>query len=248
VSSAVLAAVAAARDAGELTDPAGWDACEDARGEVRLTRANGSYGTPVALRLAAREGRPAGEVAELIGARLERTPGIAGVEVSGPGFLTIAVASQGALAASIAAAGDAYGRAAVPRPATTWPDRPRTFDNPGFRVRFAYVRAVAVRRCGDALGVVAYPYDPDHPHEIRLLDLLADFPARAARRDPDVLKRHVERVADAYHDVYERCPALPCGDEEPTGRHGGRRLLAEAVRTTIGNGLNMLGETPKETL
>jgi arginyl-tRNA synthetase len=247
VSNAVLAAVAAARDAAELTG----STAADVRGEVRLTRANGSYETPVALRLAARAGRPAIEIAELIGSRLVRTPGIAGVEVSRPGFLTITMASQGALAASIAAAGDAYGRVAVPRPATTWPDRPRTFDNPGFRVRFAYARAAAVRRRGDALGVVAQPHDPDHPHEIRLLDLLAEFPARAeraARCDPDVLKRHMERVADAYHDTYERCPALPSGDEEPARRHGGRRLLAEAVRTTIGNGLNMLGETPRETL
>jgi arginyl-tRNA synthetase len=239
VSSAVLVAVAAARDAGELSG---------VPGEVPLTRVNGSYGTPLALRLAAVEGRPAIEIAELIAEWLASTPGFAGVEVTGPGFLTITVESHGALAESIAAAGAAYGRAAVPRPEVTWPDRPRTFGNPGFRVRFAYARAAAVLRRGDALGIVARPYEPADSCEIRLLDLLAEFPARAARRDPDVLKRHLERTGDAYHDVYERCPALPSGDSEPAGRHGGRRVLAEAVRTTIGNGLSMLGETPRETL
>jgi arginyl-tRNA synthetase len=234
-----MAAVAAARDAGELAS---------SPGELPLTRANGSYGTPLALRLAAAEGRPAVEVAELIARRLAGTPGVAGVEVTGPGFLTITVASHGALAEGIVAAGAEYGRAAVPRPETTWPDRPRTFDNPGFRVRFAYARAAAVQRWGDALGIVAGPHEPADACEIRLLDLLAEFPARTARREPDMLKRHLERVADAYHDVYERCPAMPRGDAEPTGRHRGRRVLAEAVRTTIGNGLTMLGETPRETL
>jgi arginyl-tRNA synthetase len=239
VSSAVVAAVTAARDAGELAGvPAG----------VPLTRVNGSYGTPLALRLAAAEGRPAVEVAELIAKRLAGTPGVAGVEVTGPGFLTIAVASHSALVEGIVAAAAAYGLASVPRPETTWPDRPRTFDNPGFRVRFAYARAAGVRRRADALGIAAGRHEPGDPCEIRLLDLLAEFPARTARRDPDMLKRHLERLADSYHDVYERCPAMPCGDAEPTGRHGGLRALAEAVRTTIGNGLTMLGETPRETL
>jgi arginyl-tRNA synthetase len=239
VSSAVLAAVAAARTSGELTH---------APVDASLTRANGTYGSPLALRMAAVEGRPATEIAELIAGRLAQAPGIAAVDVTGPGFLMITMASHGALAEGIAAAGAAYGRAIVPRPESIWPDRPRTFDNPGFRVRFAYARAAAVRRRGDALGIADGPHEPDHPHEIRLLDLLAEFPARAARRNAGVLKRHLVRVADAYHDVYERCPALPRGDAEPTKRHGGRRVLAAAVRTTIGNGLNMLGETPEERL
>jgi arginyl-tRNA synthetase len=142
--------------------------------------------------------------------------------------------------------------APVPRPEVPWPDRPRTFDNPGFSVRYAYARAVAVGREASALGVGPGPHEPGDPLETRLVDLLAEFPARTARAvredDAGIVKRHLERVADAYHDVHERCPALPRGDEEPGAVHGGRRTLAEAVRISIGNGLQMLGETPRERL
>ena len=244
MGGAVLAAVAAARDAGEL-------ACAPP-GDAFLTCANGSYGSPVALRLAAAEGRPATEIAEVIAKRL---PVPAEVR---DGYLAIRATG---LAAAIAADPD-YGRVpgAEPRPGETsrespeetWPDRPRTFDNPGFSVRFGYARAVAVLRRAVMLGIAEGPHEPAGPLEIRLLDLLAEFPAHAARgvreRDAGVLKRHLERVAYAYHDVHERCPALPRGDERPTARHAGLLTLAQAVRTTIGNGLQMLGETPRERL
>lgn len=232
MGGAVLAAVAAARDAGELACAPPSDAL--------LTCANGSYGTPLALRLAAAERRPAHEVAELIAKRLPLR-----AEATG-GFLTIKVSG---LAESIAA-DPGYGLAAVPHPDATWPDRPRTFDNPGFRVRYAYARAAAVQRRAGALGVVPGPHEPGDPLETRLLDLLAELPGRAAQAvresDAGVFTRHLERVADAYHDVYERCPALPRGDEKPDAAHGGRRTLAEAVRISIGNGLQMLGENPRE--
>jgi arginyl-tRNA synthetase len=233
VGGAVLAAVAAARDAGELT-------CVPS--DALLTCANGSYGTPLALRLAAAERRPAEDIARLIAERLPLESETRG------GFLTITAPG---LAEGIAADPD-YGRVAMPRPETTWPDRPRTFGNPGFCVRYAYVRAAAVRRQTAELGIAAGPHGPAGPLEIRLLDLLGDFPGRTAQAvregDAGVLKRHLVRIAEAYHDVHERCPALPSGDEEPGPRHGGRRTLAEAVRTTIGNGLQMLGETPRERL
>jgi arginyl-tRNA synthetase len=48
----------------------------------------------------------------------------------------------------------------------------------------------------------------------------------------------LERTAEAYHDVHERCPA-----EEPA-----RVALAEAVEITLRNGLLMLGENPRERL
>jgi arginyl-tRNA synthetase len=234
VGGAVLAAVAAARDAGELACVPPSDAL--------LTCANGAYGTPLALRLAAAERRPAHEIAEVIAKRLPLRSEAAG------GFLTIKVSG---LAESIVA-DETYGLAAVPRPEATWPDRPRTFGNPGFSVRYAYARAVAVGREASTLGIGPGPHKPGDPLETRLLDLLAEFPGRAAQavreHDAEALKRHLERVAEAYHDVYERCPALPRGDEEPAAGHSGRRTLAEAVRISIGNGLQMLGETPRERL
>ncbi|TDD66330.1 hypothetical protein E1298_40470 [Actinomadura rubrisoli] len=79
-----------------------------------------------------------------------------------------------------------------------------------------------------------------------------DLPGRAAQaareRDARPLVFCLERVAGAYHDVHERCPAVPRGDEKPGAVHAGRVSLAEAARIALGNGLNMIGETPRERI
>lgn len=81
---------------------------------------------------------------------------------------------------------------------------------------------------------------------------LGDVPGRAAQaereRDARPLMFCLERVAGAYHDVHERCPAVPQGDEEPGAVHAGRVGLAEAVKVVLGNGLNVIGETPRERI
>jgi arginyl-tRNA synthetase len=100
LSEAVVTAVRAAVDAGELavTPP----------GTVRVERPrvkeHGDYATSVALQLA----KPAGAIAE----RLRSVPGVAGVDVAGPGFLNITLdsAAQGELARTIVEAGQRYGR------------------------------------------------------------------------------------------------------------------------------------------
>lgn len=200
--------------------------------------------TPVVLR--AGRGRAG---AEVVAERLREWPGVGGVEVGGDGFLTIRVAEPGALAAGIVAAGRAYGRVL----SGGWPDRPRTFQNPGFSVRYAYARAAAVQRRADDLGVAGGdPVGLGDVRELRLLGCLGELPGRSAQavreRDAEPLKRQLERVADAYHEVYERCPALPVGDERPGAVHGARRTLAEATRIAIGNGLHMIGEEPRERI
>jgi arginyl-tRNA synthetase len=78
-------------------------------------RAHGDYATNVALRLAKAAGRPPREVAGLLATDLAAQPGIAGVDVAGPGFLNITLA-QGALgqiAVQAVTAGAAYGRTEV---------------------------------------------------------------------------------------------------------------------------------------
>ncbi len=78
-------------------------------------RAHGDYATNVALRLAKAAGRPPREIAGLLATDLAAQPGIASVDVAGPGFLNITLA-QGALgqiAVQAVAAGAAYGRTAV---------------------------------------------------------------------------------------------------------------------------------------
>jgi arginyl-tRNA synthetase len=108
LSAAIRAAVAAAIEAGDFPG-----AVPD---EVVVERPknpeHGDYATNAALRLAKPAGRPAREVAEAVAARLRRTDGVEKVDVAGPGFLNITLASGslGELARRIVEAGAAYGR------------------------------------------------------------------------------------------------------------------------------------------
>lgn len=78
-------------------------------------RAHGDYATNVALRLAKAAGRPPREVAGLLATDLAAQPGIAGVDVAGPGFLNITLAegALGQIAVQAVTAGAAYGRTQV---------------------------------------------------------------------------------------------------------------------------------------
>jgi arginyl-tRNA synthetase len=73
---------------------------------------HGDYATNVALRLAKPAGRPPREVAELVAEQLRTDEGIARVDVAGPGFLNITLATDalGQIAVRAVAAGEAYGR------------------------------------------------------------------------------------------------------------------------------------------
>jgi arginyl-tRNA synthetase len=104
IRAAVGACVAAGEFAGTVPD------------EVTVERPknpeHGDYATNVALRLAKGAGKPAREVAEALAARLRAHQGISAVDVAGPGFLnlTLATGSLGELARAIVTAGPEYGR------------------------------------------------------------------------------------------------------------------------------------------
>lgn len=262
VSDAVEAAVRAAADSGEFTVPAPLD--------VHVTCENGVYHTPVAVRIGAAAGVSPHRVADALAGSLATAPGVGAVEVTGPGFLAITPSAPAALVTAILRAGARYGRPPgeagpplEPPPGRAWPDRPRTFGNPGFTVRLAYARAVMIVRNARVLDVpppdtinemiMSDPSALADPCERALLGLLAELPGRAdravRRRDPLPFMRHLERLAMAYHDVYERCPALPAGDQRPAASpHGVRCALAEAVRVALGNGLRLVGETPADRI
>jgi arginyl-tRNA synthetase len=109
ISDCVLAAVAATIAAGELAvEPPAAVTIDRSK-----SREHGDYATNVALQLANAAHRPPREVAELIAVRLRSAPGIAKVDVAGPGFLnlTLDAAAQGELARSIVIAGPDYGHA-----------------------------------------------------------------------------------------------------------------------------------------
>ncbi|MGY1760218.1 arginine--tRNA ligase [Geodermatophilus sp. SYSU D00779] len=103
----VRTAVAAAVDRGALAVPVP----EDVVVERPKNPEHGDYATNVALRLAKPAGRPPREVAEVLAEELRAQPGIAAVDVAGPGFLnvTLAQGALGRIAVEAVTAGPAYG-------------------------------------------------------------------------------------------------------------------------------------------
>ncbi|MCW2713769.1 MAG: arginine--tRNA ligase [Frankiales bacterium] len=107
LGAAVRAAVVAAVEAGELAvAPPAEVAVERPR-----VKEHGDYATSIALQLAKQAGRPPREVAELIATRLRALPGIASVDIAGPGFLNLRIdqASLGAVVHQVVGRGVAYG-------------------------------------------------------------------------------------------------------------------------------------------
>ena len=107
LSQAVQSAISAVVEAGDLSVAVP----ETVTVERPKNRDHGDYATNVALQLAKAAGRPPRQVAELLAARLRELPGVAKVDVAGPGFLNVTfdAATQGELARSIVAAGPVYG-------------------------------------------------------------------------------------------------------------------------------------------
>ncbi|WP_084960863.1 anticodon-binding protein [Thermoactinospora rubra] len=121
------------------------------------------------------------------------------------------------------------------RPPDEWPDLPRTWDNPGFVVRYGHVRACWTERWARDLGVPEGPFLPellDHPLDRKVLRVLAELPARRLSRDP-AWESYLVRLALAYHDAFECAPALPKGDEAIKPLHTARVRLAGAVSKVL---------------
>ncbi|MCW2843977.1 MAG: arginyl-tRNA synthetase [Nocardioides sp.] len=141
----VRTAVAAVAGRGELP--------VDVPAEVVIDRPknpeHGDYATNAAMRLAKPAGRPPREVAELLAAELRAQPGIAAVDVAGPGFLNITLAQGvlGQLAVQAVTAGPGYGRTDVL--AGQQLNLEFVSANPTGPVHIGAVRWAAV---GDALG------------------------------------------------------------------------------------------------
>ena len=107
LAEAVRTALSSAIDDGAIAVPIPAEiVIERPRG-----RDHGDYATNIALRLAKAAGKKPREVAELIAAGLTKDPAIAAVDIAGPGFLNITLASAalGGLAGTIVAAQDSYG-------------------------------------------------------------------------------------------------------------------------------------------
>ncbi len=145
LSTAILAAVGRAVDAGELAVPVPSRAVV----ERPKNRAHGDYASNVALQLAKSAGRPPREVAELLAGRLREAAGIAAVDVAGPGFLNVRLRQDalGELARTVVTEGPAYGHTSVN--AGQRLNLEFISANPTGPLHLGHVRWAAV---GDALG------------------------------------------------------------------------------------------------
>jgi arginyl-tRNA synthetase len=103
VRAALSRAVAAGEIDGTVPDEIGIDRPR--------SREHGDYATPVALKLAKTTGKPPRVIAETVARHLTGTPGIASVDIAGPGFLNIRLdtAAAGAVVGQVVAAGAGYG-------------------------------------------------------------------------------------------------------------------------------------------
>ena len=122
---------------------------------------------------------------------------------------------------------------------------------PAYAVRYAHAHAVSTLRqaadLGLSLGEAAdfQPRQLAHPSEQALLDelsWLAERVAGAARRGrPDVFPRYLERLAGAYFDCQEQCPAARPGLTAGGPGSAARLWLAAATATALRAGLDLLG-------
>ncbi|ARZ67877.1 DALR anticodon-binding domain-containing protein [Streptomyces sp. HU2014] len=145
----------------------------------------GDYATNVALRVAQGTGRPAAEVAEVLRRRLAAEPGIARVDIAGPGFLNVTLVGDPSLRIVRDVLRHARQEAGTPAPlplpapdpallrrlgpdAARWSQvSPPGVDragllvqresNPLFRVRYAHARSRALLRNAHDLGFAPEP-------------------------------------------------------------------------------------------
>jgi arginyl-tRNA synthetase len=254
LADAVVAAVRAAVAAGDLDVPVPATATV----ERPKIAEHGDYATPVALQLARPARRAPRDVAELVAARLRERPGVATVEVAGPGFLNIRLAgdAMGAVARTVVLAGAAYGRAGAPMTGSasatgdeggsaTRVNLEFVSANPTGPVTLASTRWAAV---GDSLARILIAAGADVGTEYYVNDagvqierFGASLLAAARGRPAPADGYQGEYVADVARDVLAARPELrDASDGEALdvfGREGITRMLAEIRRTLGGFGV-----------
>jgi arginyl-tRNA synthetase len=193
LSDAVLAAVAAAVVAGELAvEPPPAVTIERPK-----NREHGDYATNVALQLAKAAGRPPREIAESLAGRLRQTPGIAKVDVAGPGFLnvTLEAAEQGAVARRVVEAGATFGQTDTLAGQTV--NLEFISANPNGPLHLGHTRWAAV---GDAIGRVLTAAGAKVSREFYINDRGVQMDRFGASLEAAALGLPVP--ADGYHGDY----------------------------------------------
>ena len=227
-----------------LVDDGGLSLTDGAPGRVVVERPrskeHGDYATNVALQLAKGSGRPPRELATLLAERLRMDPGVAAVDVAGPGFLNITVeaGSQGMLAAQIVTAGAAYGGNDLMHGEKV--DLEFVSANPTGPIHLGGTRWAAV---GDALGrifeisgaeVTREYYFNDHGAQI---DRFSRSLLACAKGEPLVEDGYVgQYIEDIVADVIATRPdvlGLPDAEAQEVFRAVGVDLMFGEIKATL---------------
>ncbi|WP_436526808.1 arginine--tRNA ligase [Actinoplanes sp. HUAS TT8] len=130
-------------------------------------------------------------------------------------------------------------------------------DNPVHYVQYAHARISSILRVAAERGISkGETYDPSllaHERENNLLKTLGQFPAVVATaaelREPHRIAVYLEeRVATDWHRFYDVCQVVPKPEEPVEAVNLARLWLAEATRTVIANGLDLLGVSAPERM
>jgi arginyl-tRNA synthetase len=161
------------------------------------SKEHGDYATNVALQWAKRAGTSPRDLAGLIADRLRQAPGIAAVDIAGPGFLNVTVdrASQGELAARVVAAGETYGHGDALRGQRV--DVEFVSANPTGPLHLGHTRWAAV---GDAIARVMEAAGAEVTREFYVNDRGAQMDKFAASLEAAAQGRPVPE--DGYHGAY----------------------------------------------
>jgi arginyl-tRNA synthetase len=188
-----------------------------------------------------------GRAAQCSGATLEIRPERGTPSTQAP---AAAVAFAGQDAVRYALARSASGGAEPIDPVDLVPDG---LESPFFLVRYAHAQAASVLRWAGDLGIGRGEFHAEllsRAGELELLVAMSWLPERVAaaarRRRPDVLARHVERLAARWLDCAEGYSALPFGGRQAPrdpAEASARLWLAAAAQAAIAAGLRLIGVT-----
>jgi arginyl-tRNA synthetase len=131
----------------------------------------------------------------------------------------------------------------------------RSNDNPVFYVQYAHARLCSMITNAAEHGVDRSAFEPallDQPTDNALIAALAQFPAIVAHaaelREPHRVARHLEVLAGAFHKWFDETRVSPRGEEPVDDANRTRLWLAEATRTVLANGLQLLGVSAPERM
>jgi arginyl-tRNA synthetase len=232
VRAAVLASVRAGDFGGSVPD------------EVVVERPrnpdHGDYATNVALRLAKQAGRSPREIAQAVASRLREVPGIASVEVAGPGFLNVRLSAGalGQLAALIVEEGASFGQHATM--AGERLNLEFVSANPTGPLHIGATRWAAV---GDALAriliangaaVTREYYFNDHGAQV---DRFARSLLASARGEPvppdGYVGEYIPDIASAVARQHPHALELPPNEAEELFRREGVALMFDQIKASL---------------